>query len=166
MQDDDAARDEGLEPAEEPSAPPPPSTPEVPAPPPPPGPMASEEPATTVAPVPPPPPYTPPVEVMPTRPAPATDSSKLLAALGYVFPIIAFVVLFIDPYKNEKFVRFHAVQAIALWVIGLTWWIPLVGWVLSLLAFVGAVVGLIKAFQGQYWEVPVVYGVVKGFVEE
>jgi uncharacterized membrane protein len=128
---------------------------------------ASEEPAAmTPPPPPPPPPYAPPVEVMPTRPGPVTDSSKLLAALGYLFPIIALVMLLIDPYKNEKFVRFHAIQAIALWVVGLTAWIPILGWILALLAFIFAVIGLVKAFQAQYWEVPVVYSVVKGFIEQ
>ena len=28
------------------------------------------------------------------------------------------------------------------------------------------IMGLIKAFQGQYWEIPLLYGVVKGWIGE
>lgn len=63
--------------------------------------------------------------------------------------------------------KFHAVQALALgivsWVAAL---VPYVGWVVSIAVFVVAIIGLIKAFQSEYWEVPVVYGVVKGYMGE
>jgi uncharacterized membrane protein len=189
---DDVMRDEGSESAEEVPAelssagePPVPPEPEIPsAPPVPPagGPVpdqpasaqtwASEEPAAMTAPPPPPPPppYAPPVEVMPTRPGPATESSKLLAALGYLFPIIAIIVLFIEPYKDEKFVRFHAVQALAVGVLyvvaGMIAWVPLIGWILWLVPLVLAIMGLVKAFQSEYWEMPIVYGLVKSFIRE
>jgi uncharacterized membrane protein len=102
---------------------------------------------------------------MPQRPGPVSESSRILAALSYLFGVIAIVVLFIEPYKNEKFVRFHAVQGIALWVLGIFYWIPFVGWLLGLLAFVAVVVGAVNAFQGRYWEVPVIYDVVKSFID-
>ena len=125
-------------------------------------------------PPPPPPPYTPPVEVLPLRPGPVSESSKILAALGYLFGVIAIVVLFIDPYKDEKFVKFHAVQAIALWIAGivasLLFIVPVLGWiawaVLSVILLVVGIIALIKAFQGEYYEVPVVYGFIKNYVGE
>ena len=49
----------------------------------------------------------PPAAPMTDRPGPASDTSKLLAALGYLFGIVAVVALLIDPYKEEKFVKFH-----------------------------------------------------------
>ena len=109
----------------------------------------------------------PPAAPMMDRPGPASDTSKLLAALGYLFGIVAVIALLIDPYKEEKFVKFHAVQAIALWVIGaVAGAIPVVGWIVSIVAFVFMIIGLIKAFQSEYWELPVVYGWLKGFVGE
>lgn len=157
-------------PTEEPAvAAPPPPEPPTPSP----AVPAAEEPAPTYVappPPPPPPPYAAPAEVLPTRPGPATDSSKLMAALGYLFPIIAIIVLFIEPYKDEKFVKFHAVQALAVGVLyiaaGAIAWIPIIGWVLWIVPLVLAIMGLIKAFQGEYWEMPVVFPLIKNFVGE
>lgn len=96
-----------------------------------------------------------------------SDTSKLLAALGYLIGIVAIVALLIEPYKNEKFVKFHAVQGVALWVLNIiSWMIPVVGWVVGIILFVVMIIGLIKAFQGEYWEIPLVYNVVKGFIGE
>ena len=101
------------------------------------------------------------------RPGPVNDTSKILAALGYLIVVVAIVAMLIEPYKNEKFVKFHAVQGIALWVVGLVVNIvPVVGQIVSVAIFVVMIIGLIKAFQGQYWEIPVLYGIVKGFIGE
>ncbi len=97
---------------------------------------------------------------------PASDTSKLLAAIGYIFGVVAIVALLIEPYKNEQFVKLHAVQALALWLIGaVAGMVPIIGWVVSIAAFVVMVIGLIKAFQGEYWKMPLIYDVVKSFVE-
>jgi len=87
---------------------------------------------------------------------------------------VALIALLIEPYKDEKYVKFHAIQAIALWVVGIAvnviWAIPVVGWivgaVVSVALVVFAIIGLIKAFSGEYWEMPVVYGIVKGWIGE
>jgi uncharacterized membrane protein len=101
------------------------------------------------------------------RPGPASDTSKLLAAIGYVIGVVAIVALLIEPYKDEKFVKFHAVQALGLWVVTvIAGVIPVVGWAVSIAAFVVMIIALIKAFQGGYWEIPGLYGVVKGFIGE
>ncbi len=158
----------------QPVEPPPAWAPAPPPPPyaPPPGEPYAPPPAQYAPP--PPPPYSAPAEVMPLRPGPASDSSKILAGIGYIFGIIALVMLFVDPYKDEKFVRFHAVQAVAIWaayiVANVLWVIPVLGWLaygiaaIALLVF--SIIALVKAFQGQYYEVPLVYPVVKGFVGE
>jgi uncharacterized membrane protein len=123
---------------------------------------------TTGAPMPPPPASpTPPVPAGVDRPGPASDTSKLLAALGYLLGVVAIIALLIEPYKDEKFVKFHAIQALGLWVVGVVAGVvPVIGWIVSIAVFVVVIIGLIKAFQGQYWEVPGVYGVVKGFIGE
>lgn len=103
---------------------------------------------------------------------PASDTSKLLAAIGYPIAIVALVALFIDPYKDEPFVRLHAVQALALAVVSIVasilFSIPIIGWIaapiLYLVVLVAWIAGLVKAFQGEYWEMPVVYDLVKQFV--
>ncbi len=106
------------------------------------------------------------------RPGPSSDTSKILAALGYLTGIVALIAILIEPYKDEPFVRLHAVQGLALWVA----WIvasflniiPIIGTLVALFAYVAllvfAVMGAIKSFQGEYWEMPVLYDLVKQYV--
>jgi len=101
-----------------------------------------------------------------------TSDDKLWAALGYpIFPI-AIIMLVVEGKKNRPFIKFHAVQALALnvgvWVVEI-----IIGILSSVLAAVtlgiGAVLGCIAplvwllllwpailAYQGKYFEVPVV----------
>jgi uncharacterized membrane protein len=144
------------------------------------------------APVPPPqgaqmPPGAPPTApgMQTGRPGPVNDTSKLLAAGGYLIWIVALIAVLMDPYKNEKFVKFHAVQGIAMnigWVavmilqvvLGMIFaFIPYIGWIFSLilqflwLAYLVYLILLaVKAYNGNYVEVPIVYGIVKGYVGE
>ena len=178
MADDTSVPDEGMPPAEGMMAPAPgeQAMGETPAPPVPPAPADQAQYAPPPPPPPaqpqyaPPPPYAAPPHGMPSRPGPATDSSKALAALGYLFPIIAIVMLFVEPYKDEKFVRFHSVQAVAIAVlyviVGAISWVPVIGWLLWLVPVVIAIIGAIKAFQSEYWEIPLVYDAVKSFIEK
>ena len=129
------------------------------------------EPQSPVAPPPPPPP--PPAPEPPllaplteVLPEPPTDSDKVFAVLGYVSGVVALVALFIEPYKDRRFVRLHAVQALGIWVIAVFAWIPVMGWLLGLTAFVLAVIGIVNAFQGKYFEIPLLYDVLRGFIEQ
>ena len=107
----------------------------------------------------------PEAEVVVMRAGPASDTSKILAAVGYLFFIIAIVLLLIEPYKDEDFVRFNAYQAIALQVvIWVGWMVPVVGWIVAIVAIVFSIIAMVKTFMGEYYEVPVLYGLVKGFV--
>lgn len=94
-------------------------------------------------------------------PGPASDASKLLAGFGYIFWVVALVALLIEPYKDEPFVRIHALQAIVLGIVMWLSWIPFLGWIAGIVALVFAIIALIKAFQGQYYEVPLVYNLVQ-----
>lgn len=128
-------------------------------------------------------PSAPPAPPAPGAPAPGgdvpSDTGKLLAALGYIFGVVALIALLMEPYKNERFVKHHAVQAIGLWLAGVVFSvgativgvIPIIGWIIALLIglasiglFVLAIMGAIKAFQGEMWEMPVLYGIVKSYI--
>ena len=57
----------------------------------------------------------------PTPPSPAgaagaSMTSNIAAALAYFF-ITGIIFLVVDPYRRDKFVRFHSFQAIAFWVV-------------------------------------------------
>ena len=83
-----------------------------------------------------------------------TSDDKLWAALGYVIPVIAIVVLFMEDKKNRPYVKFNAVQSIVVSVV------------LSILATVtfgcGSILFLAlfwwayQAYQGQDVRIPMI----------
>jgi hypothetical protein len=133
--------------------------------------------APPAAPAPPAPPAPP--AAAPGGDAPS-DTGKILAALGYPTGIAALIGLLLDPYKNEKFVKFHCIQALGLTValiaanivFGILSAIPVINiiagivWLLLYPAWlVLAIIAAIKAWNGEYWEMPVVYGLVKQYIK-
>ncbi|MHB1016570.1 MAG: DUF4870 domain-containing protein [Coriobacteriia bacterium] len=119
----------------------------------------------------------PPVPPAPAAPPPSSggapsDTGKILAALGYLVGIVALIALLIEPYKNEQFVKHHAVQALAVWVgwilVSIVSAIPVIGWIISAVGWVAllvlSIMGAIKAFQSEMWEMPVVYNIVKQYI--
>jgi len=83
-----------------------------------------------------------------------TSDDKLWAMLGYIIPLIALVVLFMEDKKNRPYVKFNAVQSLVATVV------------LSILSTVtcgfGAVLFLImllwayQAYQGQDVKIPMI----------
>jgi uncharacterized membrane protein len=84
--------------------------------------------------------------------------------LCYLFGWVTGLIFFLLEPKN-KFVRFHAVQSIALTVVVMVIYIiflfiPILGWIIDLLLglamFVLWILLLIKAYQGQMFKLPVI----------
>lgn len=122
---------------------------------------------------PPPPPAAPPAPpAAPSGAAGPSDTGKILAGLGYLTGIVAIVAILMEPYKDEKFVRQHAFQALALYVImivaSILNVIPILGQIVWLVASIAvavfAIIGAVKAFQGQEYEMPLVYGFIKSYI--
>jgi len=114
-----------------------------------------------------------------TNPAPSSATSTGLApnlagALSYLLgPLTG--VLFLVLEKDNRFVRFHAMQSTilgAMWIVlsivlnillSIIGMVPVIGWIVAILVsfglgLVGFVLWLLlmwKAWQGQEWEVPV-----------
>jgi len=90
--------------------------------------------------------------------------SNVAALLSYVV-IIAIVFLIIEPFKNDKFVRFHAFQSIFYWIavivvfmlIGMVFplsiWL-LVYWPLRLLSFILMIFLMYKAYNNEKFKLP------------
>ena len=90
--------------------------------------------------------------------------SNVAALLSYVV-IIAIVFLLVEPFKNDKFVRFHAFQSIFYWIavivvfmlIGLVFplsvWF-LVYWPLRVLSFILMVFLMYKAYNNEKFKLP------------
>jgi uncharacterized membrane protein len=82
----------------------------------------------------------------------------LCYVLGWVSGLVFFILE-----KDNKFVRFHAMQSIvtfgALTVVNfILMFIPIIGWIISwligVLAFILWIVLMIKAYQGQKYKLP------------
>ena len=97
-----------------------------------------------------------------------TSDDKLWAALGYPIPLIALIMLFMEDKKSRPFIKYHAVQSLALWVA-----YAVIGTILTTITFgIGSIcVGVAwlvflywayLAYQGQMFEVPVVTNFLKG----
>jgi uncharacterized membrane protein len=92
-----------------------------------------------------------------------TDNSA--AGLAYVTIIPAIIFLVVAPYNQKSFIRFHAWQSIFLFVASvaihiLLLFIPIIGWILSvpfsLLVIAVWIICLVKAFNGQRFEIPLI----------
>ncbi len=89
-----------------------------------------------------------------------TSDDKLWAALGYPIFIIALIMLFVEGKKDRPFIRFHAVQALALNIV--LWVVIIILSVTVVLAICDPILWLVMiwpailAYQGKYFEVPVV----------
>ena len=90
-----------------------------------------------------------------------TDDDKLWAMLSYLIPLIAIVVLFMEDKKARKFIKYHSVQALAFFVVyfilaailsAIT--LGILAFIVGPLAFVLYIVFCIKAYQGQWFEIP------------
>lgn len=130
------------------------------------------EPPLAAPPAPPAPPVAPPSGDVPN------ETGKILVALGYPTGITALIALLMEDYKNDRFVKFHAIQAIGFWVavvilnIAVSILATLSAGILGLLwfligpaVFVVAIIAAIKAWNGEYWEMPLVYGFVKQYIK-
>jgi uncharacterized membrane protein len=107
---------------------------------------------------------------------PSQLKDNLIGALAYITFIPAVVFLLIEPFKRNRFIRFHSFQSIFLTVatiaIGIALrilysivtLIPVAGYLLAWLALAVAVLGwgilwlvlLVKALQGQTFRLPLI----------
>lgn len=94
------------------------------------------------------------------------DQDKLMAALSYPIGIVALVILLVEDMKKRPFQKYHAVQSLAINVIIIVLSIVL-GWTV-ILACVPLLLWLVtfywafKAYQGEYFEIPMVTNFIKG----
>ena len=92
------------------------------------------------------------------------EENKSIAAVGYIW-ILCFIPLFLK--RDSKFAQFHAKQALVLFIVevivGFIVWVPFIGWILGLAVLVLAIMGILQALQGNYWEMPLIGQFAKKF---
>ena len=85
---------------------------------------------------------------------------------GLLCYLVGFItgILFLLLEKENKFVRFHAMQSTATFVVLMVismvlWSIPIIGWVISplisLLSFILWILLMYKAYQGEIYKLPI-----------
>ncbi len=99
---------------------------------------------------------------------------SIAGALAYLSFLPAIVFLLLEPYRGNRFVRFHSVQCLLLWLAGtlLAIVFRLLGWLLLLIPGIGALLAvlvgtvsvlaafllwmvlIVKAVQGEMFKLP------------
>ena len=89
-----------------------------------------------------------------------TQDDKIWGLLSYlwIFSLIALIIK-----KDNEYVRFHASQGLLLFVVSLVGWFPMLWQLLMLIIFILAIVGMVQAYKGEKWELPLVAGVAAEF---
>jgi len=128
------------------------------------------------------PPPPPPPEYMPPPPPPTmaaaeiSDNDRLLSALAYIFwPFVSIIILALEENRQRPFQRFHAIQALvadfAISVVtGLascilatvTFFIGGCGGLLPLVLVLFPFYWAYQAYQGKYFDIPVVTQFIRG----
>lgn len=92
------------------------------------------------------------------------EDNKVVAALSYVW------ILFLIPLlgkRDSKFAQFHAKQGMVLFIVdviaGLLFWFPVIGQLLMFALIIISIIGIIKALNGECWEIPYIYDLSKKF---
>ena len=89
-----------------------------------------------------------------------TSDDKLWAALGYVIPLIAIIVLLMEEKKARPFIKFHAVQSIILWValviLMTVLTITVIGAICAPFLWLVSLWPAIDSYRGNYTEIPLI----------
>jgi len=91
---------------------------------------------------------------------PQDEGNRILAAISYL-GVLCFIPLFLK--KSNQYVQYHAKQGLVLFIaeiiISFINIIPILGqlvWFVAIVVFfIVSINGIIKAWRGVYWEVPV-----------
>lgn len=92
------------------------------------------------------------------------EENKVVAAIGYLW-ILCLVPLLAK--KDSKFAQHHGKQGLVLTVVSVIMWvvgfilafIPVIGWIILFACWITiivlAVLGIINALNGNFWEMPI-----------
>lgn len=87
--------------------------------------------------------------------------NKKLAILSYCWVLCFVPILF----SRDEFVRFHAKQGLVLFfvevVLILIAWIPVIGWLLTVIVVILAILGIKSVLNGEKWEMPYINNLSK-----
>lgn len=79
------------------------------------------------------------------------ENNQWLGVLACI-PIVGLILIFVE--KDDNFVRYMGAQYTIIGVLQLLVWIPLIGQLLGVLILVLVIVGMIKAYKGERFDIP------------
>ena len=86
------------------------------------------------------------------------SSNTLMAVLCY-FGILVLIPLLTDA-KNDPFVKYHIKQWLVLLIVyvicAFILWVPIIGWILSVILFILFLMGVINAATGKQSPLPII----------
>jgi uncharacterized membrane protein len=86
------------------------------------------------------------------------STNTLMAVLCY-FGILVLIPLLTDA-KNDEFVKYHIKQGLVLLIVyvicAFVLWIPIIGWLLSIVLFILFLMGIINAATGKKSPLPII----------
>ncbi len=89
------------------------------------------------------------------------STNKKLAVLSYLWVFCFVPILF----SRDEFVKFHAKQGLVLFFVEVALvfvaWIPILGWLLSVVVVIMAALGIRSALSGEKWEMPYINNLAK-----
>jgi uncharacterized protein len=98
-----------------------------------------------------------------------TSDDKLWALLAYIFsPLVPVIILLMPDKKARPFLKAHNVQALSWGIVG--WALSMVGYALFFIPgcliqiayFIITILWAMKAYRGEYINIPVITNFVKG----
>lgn len=92
------------------------------------------------------------------------DEARGMAAISYIW------ILFLIPLlakRDSEFAMYHAKQGLVFFVyctiVGFIVWVPVIGWLLSLIALILLIIGLVNALGGKKAPLPIIGKIAEGF---
>ncbi len=107
------------------------------------------------------------VQMNPQVPMDVTDDDKLWALLSWILaPIVPIIVLLLEDKKSRPFIKYNAIQALALTLVGYVvssvLSAVLIGCFTGIALFIYVIYLAIQSYQGKWVTVPVVTDFCKG----
>jgi uncharacterized membrane protein len=71
-------------------------------------------------------------------------------------PIVGLILMLVE--KDDNFVRYMGAQYTLVGVLQFFSWVPIIGWMLAPVTVVLIIVGMVKTYKGERFDVPVLSG--------
>jgi uncharacterized membrane protein len=85
------------------------------------------------------------------------DDGKVVAIVSYITLIGWIVALIMNHSNKTELGSFHIRQTLLLFIVAIVLgWIPIIGWLLSIVLFVFWIIGFIGAVNGEKKEMPII----------